>query len=63
VHRAFLCGQDRTTGKNVDHRKHWLVERMKELPTTFAVDICSYGALNKRGTLLRLSDSSVAGER
>jgi REP element-mobilizing transposase RayT len=46
VRRAFLCGQDRASGKNFDHRKLWLIERMKELAAIFAVDICSYGALS-----------------
>jgi len=46
VRRAFLCGQDRLTGKNFDHRKQWLVDRMKELAAIFAVDVCSYGALS-----------------
>jgi putative transposase len=45
VRRAFLCGQDRATGKSFDHRKQWLIERMKELAASFAIDICSYGAL------------------
>ena len=26
VRRAFLCGDDRYSGKNFDHRKHWLVD-------------------------------------
>ena len=27
VRRAWLCGQDPVTGKNVDHRKVWIQER------------------------------------
>ena len=29
VRRAYLCGDDRYSGRNFDHRKGWLVERMK----------------------------------
>ena len=46
VRRAFLCGQDPLTGKSFDHRKQWLVDRMKQLATIFAIDICSYGLLS-----------------
>ena len=46
VRRAFLCGQDPLTGQSFDHRKQWLVERMKELAAIFAIDICSYGLLS-----------------
>ncbi|MCG8554554.1 MAG: transposase, partial [Proteobacteria bacterium] len=28
VRRAFLCGQDQVSGKNFDHRKGWLADKM-----------------------------------
>ncbi len=46
VRRAFLCGQDPLTGKSFDHRKQWLVDRMKQLAAIFAIDICAYGLLS-----------------
>ena len=46
VRRAFLCGQDPLSGKNFDHRKQWLVDRMFELATIFAIDLCGYSVLN-----------------
>jgi len=46
VRRSFLCGVDPLTGKNFDHRKQWIAERMKLLGTVFAVDICSYGLMS-----------------
>ena len=46
VRRAFLCGDDRLTGKSFDHRKQWLAERMQELTEIFAIDICSYGLMS-----------------
>ncbi len=46
VRRAFLCGHDRLTGKRFDHRRRWLVERMKELAGIFAIDICAYGLMS-----------------
>ena len=29
VHRAFLCGFDRSSGKIFDHRKQWIMDRIK----------------------------------
>ena len=36
VRRAFLCGEDHVTGKNYEHRKPWVVEKLKELSEIFA---------------------------
>ncbi len=46
VRRAFLCGEDVVTGKSFDHRKPWLVERMRVLSAVFAVDICAYAVMS-----------------
>ena len=46
VRRAYLCGDDPITGKNFDHRKQWLVSRIKMLATHFSVDICAYAIMS-----------------
>jgi hypothetical protein len=46
VRRAFLCGKDRLSGKSFDHRKAWIVEKLAELCTIFAVRVCAYGILS-----------------
>ncbi len=45
VRWAFLCGQDRFSGRCHDHRKQWLVERFKLLTEVFAIDICAYAVM------------------
>lgn len=46
VRRAWLCGEDPVSGHNFDHRKSWLVDRMKELAAIYAVDICAYAVMS-----------------
>src|SRR5688572_21625803 len=46
VRRAWLCGQDRETGRSFDHRKPWLVERFKFLSEIFAINIAAYAVMS-----------------
>jgi REP element-mobilizing transposase RayT len=56
VRRAFLCGEDRVTGKSFDHRKAWVVDRIKELSALFAVDVLSYAVLSNHFHLVLYLD-------
>jgi len=46
VRRAFLCGIDRHTGYNFEHRRQWIVDRIKVVCSLFAVDLCAYAIMN-----------------
>lgn len=46
VRRSFLCGEDRYSGKNFDHRKPWLVDRLALLGEVFAIDIAAYAVMS-----------------
>jgi hypothetical protein len=41
VRRAYLYGEDHSTGENYDHRKQWLVSRLRFLSYVYAIDICA----------------------
>ncbi|MBL1275708.1 MAG: transposase [Ectothiorhodospiraceae bacterium] len=46
VRRAFLCGTDQTSGNSYEHRRQWLEDKLLELASIFALDICAYAIMS-----------------
>jgi REP element-mobilizing transposase RayT len=54
VRRSFLCGE--LDGVNFEHRREWIVERLRLLTTMFAIDVASYAVMmNHYHVLVRVN--------
>ena len=61
VRRALLMGSDER-GRSFDHRKAWLVARIKFLAEIFAVDIAAYAVMSNHYHLVLHIDKARADE-
>ncbi len=58
VRRSYLCGVDHTSGKSYEHRRQWIVDRIRLLSSLFAIDICSYAVMSNHYHLVVKLDPS-----
>ncbi|MBM4094975.1 MAG: hypothetical protein FJ276_37030, partial [Planctomycetes bacterium] len=62
VRRAWLCGQDPVTGKNFDHRKVWIQDRLAFLAGQFSIDICAMAIMSNHIHLVVRNRPDIAGQ-
>ncbi len=60
VRRAFLCGNDNFSGKNYEHRKSWVVDRLTELAPVFAIEVCAFAIMSNHYHLVLRVDKESA---
>ncbi len=46
VRRSFLCGYDKLTRKNYDHRRAWIEQRLLLLAEIFCIEIAGYSIMS-----------------
>src|SRR5471030_3004380 len=60
VRRTFLCGKDTQTGQDYSHRKAWIVDRIKQLASIFAIKICAYAVMSNHYHIVLFVDEDQA---
>ena len=57
--RCFLLGEDQFTGKNFDHRKRWIEDKLKQLAANFGIDVLAFSCLSNHFHLVLRSRPDV----
>ncbi|MFQ3246072.1 MAG: putative transposase, partial [Arenicella sp.] len=46
VRRAYLCGYDRTSKTDFEHRRQWLEDKLHQTAEAFAIKLCAYAVMS-----------------
>lgn len=60
VRRAWLWGYDEYAGRDYSHRKDWVLERLDEFASIFAIDVCAYAVMSNHYHLVLHVDAARA---
>lgn len=60
VRRAYLCGEDAYTKQSYEHRRQWMVDRIRFLTSVFAIDVAAYAVMSNHYHLVVYVDEDEA---
>jgi len=60
VRRAFLCGDDKVSGKSFEHRRGWVEDKLLALSQVFSIDVCAYAIMSNHTHLVLFIDEASA---
>jgi hypothetical protein len=60
VRRAFLCGYDPASGKNFEHRKDWIQQRLELLAGACAIEVLDFAVLDNHIHLILRTRPDIA---
>jgi REP element-mobilizing transposase RayT len=60
VRRAFLCGYDPVSGKNFEHRKDWIQQRLQLLAGACAIEVLDFALLDNHIHLILRTRPDIA---
>ena len=55
-----MCGRDPYTGKDYEHRRDWVRDRVRELAGVFSVEVCAYAIMSNHSHFVLWCRPSVA---
>ncbi|MFA3792378.1 transposase [Aliiglaciecola sp. SL4] len=61
VRQSFLCGENKFTGQNYEHRRGWVESRLLFLGSVFAIDIAAFAVMNNHTHVVLFVDKDLAG--